>query len=143
MKFTISSGLILLLVSVLVGCGTTQDSYQMGTESVPKNLRPLAVSRYFKFENIPIPKEYEIETKKSFVFQNNFITVGLLHYKGDATADQLVSFFREQMPNYGWRLLNVVEYGKKIMNFEAEQQTCIITIEPNGESFTIATSPRG
>jgi hypothetical protein len=38
----------------------------------------------------------------------------------------------------------MLEYGKRILNFEREDQTCIIVIEPGrfGSSITITVAPR-
>jgi hypothetical protein len=70
--------------------------------------------------------------------------VGILKYAGGAKADQVVNFYKDQMPLYNWRFLNLLEYGRRIMNFDREDQTCIIVIEPTGVStyVTITVAPK-
>ena len=66
--------------------------------------------------------------------------VGLLKYKGKAQAQQVVNFYREQMPMYNWSLLNVIEYGQCILNFDREQESCIINMLVKGKSITLTIS---
>lgn len=40
-------------------------------------------------------------------------------------------FYKEQMPLYNWQLINLIEYGKKQLNYEKVAQSCIITIDGN------------
>ena len=70
--------------------------------------------------------------------------VGVLKYQGKADADRIISFYKEQMAMYNWRLVNIVEYGQRLINFERENETCIITIEPKGNTIflTISLGPK-
>ncbi|MFH0856137.1 MAG: hypothetical protein V1869_06515 [Candidatus Omnitrophota bacterium] len=97
-----------------------------------------------KFSDLPIPAGFRILEKDSYSFESSGMRVGLLRYRGKATIDQVVSFYKEQMPMYNWALLNITEYGECIMNFEREQESCIINIIPNGSSsvISIAMGPK-
>jgi hypothetical protein len=44
------------------------------------------------------------------------------------------------MPMYNWNLLNVVEYGERLMNFDRDMETCVISLAPKGNSVTITIS---
>jgi hypothetical protein len=41
------------------------------------------------------------------------------------------------MPMYNWRLLNVTEYIDRVLNFDRDNETCIITLSGRGSSVTI------
>ncbi|MDD5085882.1 MAG: hypothetical protein PHE61_07580 [Candidatus Omnitrophica bacterium] len=117
----------------------------MGEEesAAPKSVRPMPISEFFKFENIPVPEGYKLDKKKSFVFRNDVLLVAFLTYKGKSKADEVAGFFKEQLPLYGWKLVNIIEYGERVLNFEMDGQTCIITIDRRGKTFELATAPRG
>lgn len=41
---------------------------------------------------------------------------------------------------YNWELLNIVEFGQRLMNFDRESESCIISLSPKGKSITITIS---
>ena len=81
---------------------------------------------------------FNIINNESFVFQNDRMRVGLLKYAGSPDANRVVAFYKEQMPMYNWDLINVIEYGERVMNFDRADQTCIITIQPLSTRTVIA-----
>jgi hypothetical protein len=91
-----------------------------------------------KFTDLPIPIGFKMLAEDSYSFESSGMRVGLLRYKGKATLEQVVNFYKEQMPMYSWALLNITEYGDCIMNFERESESCIISISPKGSSATIS-----
>ena len=117
--------LMVFLVMLLAGCATwpRREARLEGKETV------LSIAPILRFEDIPVPMGFKIVRDRSFTFQNDFTRVGLLRYTGRIHIDKVVAFYREQMPLYNWDLVNLVEYGKKILNFEKGNQSCIITIE--------------
>jgi hypothetical protein len=133
--------LLVLIVALIAGCETT-GSRRSSSGDLPK---ALDVSMSLKFEDVPIPAGFQPLAQESFIFQNELLRVGILKYKGKAHADQVVNFYKDQMSLYNWRFLNMVEYGRRIMNFDREDQTCIIVIEPAsmGTYITITVSPKG
>jgi hypothetical protein len=44
------------------------------------------------------------------------------------------------MPMFNWSLLNVVEYGERLLNFERENETCIVNLMPKGGKVTVTIS---
>lgn len=136
----------LVLISLILGsfflCNSCL-SMDEKESAVPKSVRPMSISEFFKFENIPVPEGYKLDKKKSFVFRNDVLLVAFLTYKGKSKADEVAGFFKEQLPLYGWKLINVIEYGERVLNFEMDGQTCIITVDRKGKTFELATAPRG
>ena len=66
--------------------------------------------------------------------------MGVLRYKGKANPDQVVGFYKEQMAMNNWHLLNVIEYGERILNFERESETCIVNLSGSGNSVNLTVS---
>ena len=132
--------IILMAVAFLSGCATTGSGTRDG-DLAPQSLD---VAMKLKFEDVPIPAGFKPIPRDSFVFENDVLRVGVLKYSGRAYADQVVKFYKDQMGLYNWRFINMVEYGRRILNFEREDQTCIILVEPAKMStyITITVSPK-
>jgi hypothetical protein len=109
-----------LITSGLTGCKTI---------SADSRLEPQTL---LKFSDLPIPVGLKPLPQVSYAFENAGSRVAVLKYQGRANIDQLISFFKEQMPMYNWSLVNIIEYGQRLLNFEKEDETCIITIQVAG-----------
>jgi hypothetical protein len=109
-----------LITFGLTGCKTI---------SADSRLEPQAI---LKFSDLPIPVGLKPLPQVSYAFENSGSRVAVLKYQGRANIDQLINFFKEQMPMYSWNLVNIIEYGQRLLNFEKEDETCIITIQIAG-----------
>jgi hypothetical protein len=87
-----------------------------------------AISLYYDFKDVPVPKELDMKKEKSFVFQTTGFTTGVLTFSGNVESDSLISFFNNKMPEDGWRLLSSFRSIKNILFFQKENRFCIITI---------------
>jgi len=119
-----------------LGCASAPKTGE-ATVTGPKALEAQAA---IKFGDIPLPAGFKFLYKDSYSFQSGNMRVAVLRYSGRPNVEQTFKFFQEQMPIYNWRLINTVEYGRRMLNFEREQETCIITIEPKRFSTEIAIS---
>lgn len=108
-----------LLTATLIGCTTISDS----------RLEPQAI---LKFSDVPIPAGLKPLPQTSYSFENAGVRVAVLKYQGRANVDQVINFFKEQMPMFNWNLINIIEYGQRLLNFERENETCIITLQVAG-----------
>ncbi|MDD5477029.1 MAG: hypothetical protein PHG87_02310 [Candidatus Omnitrophica bacterium] len=127
-----------LLAIALLGCSTFSDN--------PKSLNSGALEpqAILKFSDVPVPVGLKSLPQASYSFESSGVRVGVLKYQGKANADQVIGFYKEQMAIYNWNLVNIVEYGQRLINFERENETCIITIEPKGNTviLTISLGPK-
>lgn len=119
-----------LLTILLCGCAALP-----GKDSSAPDLKPKTI---LKFSDLPVPAAFKMLPQGSYCFESAGIRAGLLRYKGKATLDQLINFYREQMPMHNWSLINTTQYGDCIMNFERDQESCIITISSRGSSSVIS-----
>lgn len=126
---------LLLCVFILTGCaGLSKKDKQAASSAV---LEPQAIA---KFADIPVPAGFTQIPKDSYSFENSGVRVAVLRYQGKADVNEVVSFYKEQMLMYNWDLLNVIEYGDSIMNFDRESESCIITLSPKGSGVTVTIS---
>ncbi|MFA5356079.1 MAG: hypothetical protein WC301_01550 [Candidatus Omnitrophota bacterium] len=122
-------------IIMLSGCaGASRKNDISKSESF---LEPQAMG---KFNDIPAPAGFKSIPAESYAFESSGVRVGLLRYRGKADIEKVVNFYKDQMPLYNWNLLNVVEYGERMLNFEREQETCIINLSSKGRSITITVS---
>ncbi len=123
---------ILLITLNLSGCVSVQkQAFQ------PQDLKP---STMLRFSDVPVPAGFKIIPDKSFILESGGVRAGILKYKGKADAQSVVLFYRNQMPIYNWALLNVLEYDHHMLNFERENESCVITIKPGGRWVELAIS---
>ncbi|MDD4899935.1 MAG: hypothetical protein PHG68_05015 [Candidatus Omnitrophica bacterium] len=139
-KFLVFS--FLIITFILAGCTTTVNKTTPTSASTAGMIEPQTIS---KFGDIPVPSGFKLVPADSYSFENSGVRVGLLKYQGRGDSDQLINFYKEQMSMYNWRLLNVVEFGERMLNFDREQETCIITLQSKGGKnvqIVIALGPK-
>lgn len=129
--------ILFLIVSFFVLTGCTTTSIKDKPLGGPALLEPQAM---LKFSDVPVPAGFKLLPKDSYSFESTGVRVGLLKYQGKANTDQVTNFYKEQMLMYNWHLLNIVEYGERLLNFEREAETCIISLLPKGNTTTITIS---
>ncbi len=125
-----------LLTITLIGCSTVSDN----PKSLNTGVGMLEPQATLKFSDVPVPVGLKSLPQASYSFESSGVRVGVLKYQGKANAEQVINFYKEQMAMYNWNLVNIVEYGQRLMNFERESETCIITLEPKGNIVTLTIS---
>ena len=121
----------MLIFIFIAGCATDIQSERETPTEKPQIVQEsveTAISLYYDFKDVPVPKELDIKKEKSFVFQTTGFTTGLLTFSGNVESDSLISFFNNKMPEDGWRLLSSFRSLKNILFFQKENRFCIITI---------------
>ncbi|MDD5504155.1 MAG: hypothetical protein PHV77_02430 [Candidatus Omnitrophica bacterium] len=132
---------LLAVAAILFSGCASSGSYKSSDSTAYKSLD---VATALKFEDVPVPTGFKIIGQQSFTFENDALRVGILKFSGRINPDQTVTFYKDQMPLYNWHFVNIVEYGKRIMSFERDDQNCTILIEPSGMStlLTISVAPK-
>jgi hypothetical protein len=129
--------LLLFCAFALLSAGCANISKKDDLSKNPSLLEPSAL---LKFSDVPVPSGFKLLSQDSYSFETSGMRVGVLKYQGKANPDQVINFYKEQMPMYNWNLLNVIEYGDRMMNFERENETCIIGLFTKGNAVTITVS---
>jgi len=123
----------------LIALGVAGCAYFQKEKSDPVLEKALQPQPLFRFPDLPVPAGFKTLTEQSYSFESAGMRVGVLKYLGKAYPSQVVTFYKEQMPLYNWELLNIVEYGERILNFNREKETCIISILPKGSNTCLIT----
>jgi hypothetical protein len=121
-----------VLVFVFIsGCATqtlSEKATPLGESQQLKESKEAAISLYYDFMDVSVPKELKLQKEKSFVFQTTEFTAGILTFSGKIESDSLISYFINKMPDDGWRFLSSFKSPKNILFFQKENRFCIITI---------------
>ena len=136
---TLFTGIMVFAIFALTGCASTyKENSLKGAQGL------LEPSTTLKFSDVPVPVGFKLLPYDSYSFQTSGVRVGVLKYRGKANPDQVVNFFKEQMSMFNWNLLNIIEYGQRILNFDKEAETCIITLSGKGNDIivSIALGPK-
>lgn len=131
--------LLIIFLCVLSGCVTTSEgrAYDEGD-------RDVSVAYILRFDDVPVPSGFMVLDSESFAFQNDTTRVALLKYIGSVNIENVVQFYKDQMPAYNWSPINIIEYERRILNYEKGSESCIVTVEPRGRKsvIAIAISPK-
>jgi hypothetical protein len=76
-----------------------------------------------------------LNRKESFVYEAKMTKAGLLVYEGKGDMEKLANFFKDQMPNYQWRLVSNFELHNVMLIFTKEGWASVIYILPQGEEM--------
>ncbi len=134
------------VLTTLTGCGAFQrfNRRRSSEEYETTKSGTLETASLLRFSDIPIPAGFKIKPDESYSFQTDNFRAGLLKYTGSTNPEDVVQFFKEQMPRHNWQLVNLIEYEKRVMNFEKQGQSCLITIEGGvtRTAITLSISPK-
>lgn len=115
---------LLLALFIFSGCTwfnkTTQDSKQTTQKSETVN------QVFYGFPDVPVPKELNYLSEKSFVFETPNVKAGIMVFEGNVDMQSLENYFRIYLPKNGWRFVNSYRYKDVILNFVKEGKTCNI-----------------
>lgn len=130
MRKYLTAVLTLALVFMLSACSSLQKKEsETAKTSAPKSgaaSQPLGT--YVEFEDVLIPRELELESKSSFVFETPQFKTGILVYKGRVDYVSLANFFEKNMIKDNWNMRSKIKYTRTIMVFEKPDRDCIINI---------------
>ncbi|MDD5644654.1 MAG: hypothetical protein PHO00_04320 [bacterium] len=134
---------VILNFVVVSGCSTLGSGSKKASSGYQQSGMGLTLSGSLKFDDVPVPAGFQLNVKESFAFQNNTMRVGVLLYKGKALPQDVISFYKEQMPLYNWKILNVIEYDNIQMLFEKSDETCVVTLMPGRTNIMkISVAPK-
>ena len=82
-------------------------------------VRPSTPTSY-QFGDIPLPPGMTLIRRESFVYETKATKAGLLVYEGKGEMEKLANFFKQQMPNYQWRMVWNFELSNVMLIFIKE-----------------------
>ena len=111
----------LVLLILASGCSTFNS---VNPFSDQKPLDP----KKFRFADLPVPNGLSLSASDSFIFETPGTRAGTLVYTGFKNYHDTVAFYRERMPEHGWKLINSIERGEASLTFEKPGWTATIFV---------------
>ncbi|MCS7280291.1 MAG: hypothetical protein NZ583_01490 [Desulfobacterota bacterium] len=142
----------LIMGLILFGCAHFEKAKVAEGEKKAKE-GPALNQVFYNFPDIPIPKELELVSDRSFIYESPGIKAGVLVFRGNVDVDSLQNYFKINMSKNGWRFVNSFRFREIMLNYAKDDKTC--TIKISREGFTtdveisvgpqagISPSPRG
>ena len=83
---------------------------------------------YYEFEDVLVPRDLNLNTKSSFVYQNAGITAGVLVFTSKVERNSLIQFFDNNMAKDNWRTVSSFKSPRTLLIFQKERRWCVINI---------------
>lgn len=131
------SGFLLLFY----GC----QSFNQAAEEQDFAAETPVLGSYLDFEDVQVPRGLKLDRKRSYVYQTESITTGVLSFNTRRTAVEIMADFEENMPRDNWVLVSSFKFHKNILLYHKATKNCLIIVEsrPNraGVKVEIWLSP--
>ena len=126
---TVFSGIIIFLpLAFFNGCAGL-DQFD------PHPPEPAIINNALPFVDVPVPDGFNRDQSKSFVYDGgNEMKVGHLFFSGSTGLEPTVEFYRNEMINKGWTLINSMASTDTVLNYQKEGWTCTVIIRPRSFS---------
>ena len=82
------------------------------------------------FPELPIPRKFQFNRGKSFVYEagSGTVKIGHLFFSGWAKVEKVIPFYQNEMINKGWNLVQFVERDISTLHYQKENLDCRVTI---------------
>ena len=117
-----------LMITMLAAC-SSMNSASSGADSADQTTAP---TLYRDFNDILLPSEMKIDTKRSYIVEGSGLTTGILTIKGWVDRDSLITFFKSAMERDKWQEVASFKSPSantsSILVFQKTNRTAIISI---------------
>ena len=121
---------LLFVFGLFLGCAGARTSQTGGEEATLAATGPDEAPSplYYDFDDVLIPSELNVDMKRSFVYQTDEFTAGVLVLTGRVEINSLIRFFDNNMAKDNWRLVSSFKSPRTIMFFNKSNRVCVINI---------------
>jgi len=129
-----------LLVLFTASCATLNTSSQ--TEVKVQTIKP----EMLLGDSVPIYPGFHFVPQKSFIYESGNIKVGRLVFRGDAKVKDIVSYYKDVLPQQGWEPVAITIYGNQAsLTYVTPDKTLQIQVTKDfsGTILVIQIGPRG
>lgn len=87
-----------------------------------------AAGRYYDFDDIQVPNQLKLDTKRSLIFRAGKFKAGVLVFTDNLEVESLINFFVDTMQKDNWVLQGSYKYPRVALFFAKKGKTAIIHI---------------
>lgn len=116
---------ILALLLLVASCSSTPKTTD-GSDAKEKNDKNAPL--YYDFGDVLIPRELELDSSASFVYQTSGFSAGILTFKSKAELGSMIQFFENNMAKDNWQVVGTFKSPRTLLLFQKENRWCVINI---------------
>lgn len=124
------TGVILVTGLLFSACQTPQGQMKGDDADAAAYLRELQVAPELRIKDMPVPAGFEYVAKKSMIVEYGSTQAGNIEYVGSGDVSELIAFYKREMGNYDWKLVNLIEMESTTMLFDKPRRSAKVTIGP-------------
>lgn len=129
-RVLVGISVLLLVLASFAGCTRLRPSTRSAdiseTGEITQDMEPVPI--YYDFEDILVPSELKVDTKRTFVHHAPEFKAGVLVLTGRVEMNSLVRFFEHNMAQDNWRLVTAFRSPRTMMLFNKPNRNCIVSI---------------
>ena len=136
MPIFIAALVLLAACSQSVGVGTPGDGSQRTTSQ----------AAFTQFPDMPLPVKGDFDMERTMVFGGGDTWFGRLALLTTHSASNMFDFFKQQMPNFGWREITSVRAEISVLTYARQERVATIQIQERtirGSEVLVTVSPGG
>lgn len=104
---------------------TPADNATPASHATPVSMTPPAVRR---FTGIPMPPSNTIDLDRTIVLGGESEWLGRIVFTTPATVDDIVEFYRREMPRYGWAEFSATRATTTVLAYQADARVATIQV---------------
>ncbi len=89
---------------------------------------PVAIGRYYDFDDIQVPNALKLDKKRSLIFRAGKFKAGVLVFTDNLEVQSLINFFIDAMQKDNWVLQGSYKYPRVVLFFAKKGKTAVINI---------------
>jgi len=133
--------IVLFFLILLGGCA----AFKQSKNETPPPPEPINLAH--PFTDIPIPKGFDRDQSKSFVYESGSknMKVGRLFFSGSSKLEETVEFYQNEMINHKWTPgVSFLANNGKILNYQKKGWDCTVIIQSGwfGSDIEIQIGPK-
>lgn len=94
----------------------------------------------YRLKDIPVPRNFKLITKKSFLFESTGTRAGNLVYVGEENYVRVINFYKDNMHSYGWSMIRTFEQKTTLMTYQKKGWIVHIHVQPEDSLVQINIS---
>ena len=94
----------------------------------------------YRLKDIPVPRNFKLITKKSFLFESTGTRAGNLVYVGEENYVRVINFYKDNMHSYGWSMIRTFEQKTTLMTYQKRGWIVHIHVQPEDSLVQINIS---